>query len=131
MSTRATISVSDGNDRFDIYRHHDGYPDGPHGVIRSISKAQDLSWGPSRFEAGEFAAALVAVMKTTAGSVYLTASAEAHGDRRFHYEVTGASGQIRIAVQQSDWGDLEKTFLEMRSIFEGCLSEAVTRFQTP
>ena len=88
MSTRATISVADDNDSFDIYQHHDGYPDGPHGLVRQIAMARRLAWNLPRFEAADFAAAIIAVLKDRGGSTYLTRDADTHGDRDFHYRVT-------------------------------------------
>ncbi len=60
MSTRATIRVKDSYESFDIYKHHDGYPEG---VLPYIEEALKVSWGIFRFEACDFAAALVSVMK--------------------------------------------------------------------
>ena len=49
MSTRATITVADEHYSFDIYQHHDGYPEGPHGLVRHIAMARQLAWTPPRF----------------------------------------------------------------------------------
>lgn len=40
MNTRATITVKDGHDTFDIYKHSDGYPQG---FIPYISEALKLA----------------------------------------------------------------------------------------
>lgn len=99
MSTRATISVIDENDHFDIYRHHDGYPEGPHGVVNDIGKAMYRAWPEPRFEAGDMAAAIVSVMKTKSGSIYLTRDATRHIDRDFHYEISQINRSIRIVIK--------------------------------
>jgi hypothetical protein len=48
MSTRATITVTDGTESFHIYRHCDGYPEF---VIPEITEALKYSWTFPRFEA--------------------------------------------------------------------------------
>lgn len=84
MSTRATITVADERGSFDIYQHHGGYPDGQHGLVRQIAMARRMAWDLPRFEASDFAAAVIAALKDRGGSTYLTADAEAHCDRAFH-----------------------------------------------
>lgn len=98
MATRATLSVFDGENKFDIYRHHDGYPNGPHGIIHDIHLAKRLAWEAPHFEAGDFAASLVATMKKSPGSVYLTRQADQHLDRSFHYDITYRNECIEIAI---------------------------------
>ena len=124
MSTRATLTVSDQDDRFDIYRHHDGYPNGPHGVIRDLKAATDKAWQFPRFEAGDFAAATVAQMKKSPGSVYLTEEAARHSDRAFHYELSYTENALRVIVHEYS--------ARVRGVvpkFEGTIDEAVTQFK--
>lgn len=128
MPTRATLTVSDQTDRFHIYRHHDGYPDGEHGVIRALARAQERAWPQPRFEAGDFAAALIAVMKETAGSIYLTQNADDHDDRNFHYHVTSDDSGLHVTVQYTEWLDPQFTKFEMRTQFEGALADAQMEF---
>lgn len=123
MGTRATLSVTDQNDRFDIYRHYDGYPNGPDGVIHDIHRAIDRAWPLPRFEAGDFAAAVVSEMKTMPGSVYLTQSAEAHSDRAFHYDVSFEDAGLRVVVHQYSY-----RVQALLPAFEGTIDEAVTKF---
>ena len=127
MSTRATITVADDHDSFDLYQHHDGYPDGPHGMVRHIALAQRLAWDLPRFEAADFAAAVVAVLKDRGGSTYLAADAEAHCDRAYHYQIEplrdGVSTQVKLTIQQMtfhDDGPIE--------LFSGPINEAVIKF---
>ncbi len=128
MSTRATITVADDRDSFDIYQHHDGYPDGPHGLVRHIAMARRLAWDLPRFEAADFAAAIIAVLKDRGGSTYLTKEAQAHGDRDFHYRVTplreDMTTRVMLTISKPSWecrkGDVE--------IFAGEIQEAVARF---
>ena len=122
MATRATLRVSDEDDRFDIYRHFDGYPDGQCGVIHDIKAAMDLAWEAPRFQAGDFAAALVAIMKTGAGSVYLTKNADRHADRAYHYDVT-FDEVLQIEVHRTSY-----RVNRIVPIFNGTIDEAVKHF---
>ena len=124
MSTRSTISVFDNRDQFAIYRHHDGYPSGEHGVIHDLKKATDLAWDPPRFEAADFAAAVVAAMKHHGGSVYLTRDAEFHGDRDFHYGVSFADKAVQVCVHDFT-ARAEKALIR----FNGPLDGAVEVFE--
>ena len=83
MATRATITVADENDSFDIYQHYDGYPNGEYGLVRRLANAPRMAWKLPRFEAMDFAAAVVAVLKEGGGATYLTKNAEQHSDRAF------------------------------------------------
>lgn len=128
MSTRATITVADQHDSFDLYQHHDGYPDGPHGLVRHIAMARRLAWDLPRFEAGDFAAAIIAVLKDRGGSTYLTKDADAHSDRSFHYRIepvredTAARLQLTISRPSYERG---KTEVE---VFAGSIQNAVAKF---
>ena len=128
MSTRATITVADEHDSFDIYQHHDGYPEGPHGLVRHIAMAQSLAWDLPRFEAADFAAAAIAVLKDRGGSTYLTANAEAHSDRAYHYRIEplrdGVSTQVQLTVSKANW----RADQADSEVFKGPLAEAITKF---
>lgn len=127
MSTRATITVSDEHDRFHIYQHHDGYPDGPHGIIHHLNRARRRAWDLPRFEAADFSAAIVAALKDRGGSTYLTTDAAAHGDRSYHYEISplrdATRTSVQIVIRQSSFDG------SMRDIFSGPVEEAVTAYQ--
>jgi len=120
--------VADKHGRFDIYQHHDGYAEGPHGLVRRIAMAQRLAWDLPRFEAADFAAAIIAVLKDRGGSTYLTARAEDHADRAYHYQIEplreGVATRVQLTVTQPSWRD----GAEGREIFKGSLAEAITRF---
>lgn len=128
MSTRATITVADDRDRFDLYQHHDGYPDGPHGLVRHLALARRYAWDLPRFEAADFAAAVIAVLKDRGGSTSLTKDADAHTDRSYHYRLEPVrenySTRVMLTISRPSWdrsqGDIE--------VFRGELQEAVTRF---
>ena len=95
MSTRATITVSNNDDAFHIYVHWYWYPEI---VIPLIEKALNFAWDFPRYEAWDFATAIIRVMKTRAGGIYLTKDAELHSDRDFHYEVTELLWNLSIKV---------------------------------
>lgn len=124
MSTRSTLTISDNTDRFDIYRHHDGYPNGPHGVIHDIKAAIDRAWPPPRFEASDFAAATIAQMKQCPGSVYLTRDASRHADRDFHYDVKFAENALQVAVHE-----YSSRVNAVVPSWTGTIDEAVEHFQ--
>ncbi len=63
MSTRATITVFDEQDRFHLYLHGDATPEA---VEPLIKRAQKYAWELSRFDAGEFTAAIIKIMKQRA-----------------------------------------------------------------
>lgn len=129
MSTRATISVTDKHGRFDIYQHHDGYPDGPFGIVRRLSDARRRAWDLPRFEAADFAAAVVATLKDCGGSTYLTKRAEDHGDREFSYRLhpirKGTLTRIGLIIKQ-----YSRVPSSSPVIFDGDLDEAVLRYET-
>ena len=128
MSTRAAITIADDKDSFDIYQHHDGYPDGPFGLVRHIAMARRLAWDAPRFEAGDFAAAVIGVLKDRGGSTYLTQDADAHGDRAFHYRIEpvreDTQTRVMLTITRPSYergqGDVE--------IFAGSIQDAVAKF---
>lgn len=72
MSTRANIIVKDETEIVQLYRHMDGYPSA---VLPDLLKVFPYAWGLPRFEASDFAAAIVAAWKTTGGgNVYINAT---------------------------------------------------------
>jgi len=123
MSTRATLTVTDREDSFDIYRHHDGYPHSPHGVIHDIDEARKLAWPWPRFQADDYAAALIATMKKGAGSVYLTKKAADHADRVYHYDITKGERELQVKVLE-----YSSRVQDVVPIWEGALSEAIEKF---
>ena len=129
MATRATLTVFDSQERYDIYRHYDGYPESEHGVLQAIVDAQRLALPLPSFQAGEFAAALIATLKTQPGGVLLTSDARQHGDVAFRYVITERRGALFVAVQQIDWQETDNgPQKDLREVFRGTLSEALTRF---
>ena len=93
MSTRATITIQDRYDAFHIYRHSDGYPEA---VLPDIELATQYAWKFPRFEAWDFAAAIVKVMKNKGGNIYFTKEAKNHSNRNYHYQVTKEGNNLKI-----------------------------------
>lgn len=110
MSTRSTITVrdrKDGNEAYSICRHSGGYPDTQHGVLATLPQALAYAWPLPRFEAMDFAAAIVAAWKQPArkpyagapylsqgGNIYLTGGRDDHGDTEWHYEIYPEKGNV-------------------------------------
>lgn len=89
MSTRCNIRIKDKYETIQLYRHSDGYPDGPSGVIAGLKEAYIYSWQLPRFEACDFAAAIVrAWKKEGGGGIYIDATPVTHGDIAYLYEIT-------------------------------------------
>lgn len=122
MSTRAVYTFIDNEDKFHVYKHCDGYPQG---AVVFIGAALDRSWGPGRFEAGEAAAAFVAANKTREGDVHLTRHHRRHGDLEYRYEIRarerGPGWQVRVY----------EVGARSRRIFSGTLGEMVVHFGFP
>lgn len=117
MSTRCTLTVRDrpgANQTYSVYRHSDGYPDTEHGVIHTLRAALSYAWLLPRFEADDFAAAIIATWKQPAtrhsatyvgqgGNIRMTEGRDAHGDTEYHYELMpDAKGRVKITVYEPD-----------------------------
>lgn len=128
MGTRATITVADDSDRFHIYQHYDGYPNGEHGMVRRLAMAPRMAWKLPRFEAMDFAAAVISVLKEGGGTTYLTKDAGLHSDRAFHYKITplrdGVSTRVGLCITETAW--LPNT--PDKVLFDGDIMDAVQKF---
>ena len=93
-------------------------------MVRRLSDARRRAWDLPRFEAADFAAAVVATLKDCGGSTYLTQSADDHADRAFSYRLhpirEGTRTRIGLIIRRHGWGATE--------LFDGDLDEAVTRY---
>ncbi len=92
MSTRSNIIVEDDYRRIQLYRHYDGYPDTEWGVLATLEDAMPYAWPLPRFEATEFAAALVRAWKQeNGGGIYIDGSPQewelVHGDIEWVYVI--------------------------------------------
>ena len=101
MSTRSNIIVEDKHQRIQLYRHSDGYPNGPHGVVHDLVEALEYAWESPRFEADDFAAAIVRAWKEEPGNIYIDGSPVSwemiHGDTEWVYVIR----DFRVKVY--DW----------------------------
>lgn len=108
MSTRATIAVHDERATYTVYRHCDGDPDGKHGVVADLDRALRFAWPPPRFEAGDFAAAIIAAWKDDGGGgIYCTGSHDDHGDTDYRYDVRLQDGRLVVRVENVSSGAVE------------------------
>jgi hypothetical protein len=102
MSTRAVITIKDSSESFHVYQHCDGYPAG---IADTLQNAVGRAWALPRFEACEFAAALVAANKSGAGNIYLSKGPRFHGDLDYAYIVTvNSSKGLQITVKRVSSG---------------------------
>ena len=90
MSTRCNVIVEDNYNTIQLYRHSDGYPDGPYGVISDLPKALKYAWALPRMEADDFAAAIIRAWKEGGGNIYIDGRADItlHGDIEYYYVIT-------------------------------------------
>ena len=93
MATHAIITVSDHNEQFHIYRHHDGQPEN---VLPEIDVALTKAWPLPRFEASEFTAACIAVMKQSSGGIYLVSNPNIPFVS-YRYRVTARGNALQIS----------------------------------
>lgn len=74
MAKRSNIIVEDNHNCIQLYRHYDGYPEA---VLPDLHKALPFAWTLPRFEATDFAAAIVRVWKEPGvGNIYIEGSAK-------------------------------------------------------
>jgi hypothetical protein len=86
MGTRSNIIVADEHSRIQLYRHWDGYPDGEAGVLTSLEQALPYAWPLPRFEAADFAAAIIRAWKEEGGgNIYIDGSPK--GWEQIHLDV--------------------------------------------
>lgn len=121
MSTRATIQVSDIDGEHTLYRHHDGYPDTEHGVLATLRQALPFAWPLPRFEADEFAAAIVAAWKsnTGPGGIRLVLDHDSIGGAEFQYNITLEDDGLIATVRDVYGGDTERHVIVPVADFPG------------
>lgn len=128
MGTRAVYTFKEGKERYHVYKHWDGYPEG---AALFFMRAIPYAWGGTRFEAMEFAAAFVAGNKPQGGGdVYFTKSPNAHGDLEYIYELYQNNlGGLMIKAISVDW-DGEKNRTVKKQMFKGSLIAFVAKYGT-
>ena len=131
MSTTSTIQISDDEDTFFIYRHSDGYPWGEHGVPATLAKAIPFAWELPRFEAMDFAAAIVRAWKEGGGNIYFTKGHDNHADSEFQYTVTFGDDGLRLKAEDVGFAfdNISEEERRRETMFEGPLDEAIEFFR--
>ncbi len=99
MSTRAIISIFDKLDGFNIYIHWGGWPEL---IIASIEKATEFAWKLPRFQAGEFATALIRVLKIRAWWVYLISATEKIFEVDYLYQIYEENWDLKIKTTDNN-----------------------------
>lgn len=95
MSTRAIITVFDKEDGFNIYLHADTLPER---VMPSIEKAMEYAWEFPRFEAWDFATALIKVLKQRAWWVYLVTSVQNMSEIDYFYQISEDEWDVKVKI---------------------------------
>ena len=90
MGTRSNLIIADDYNRLQLYRHWDGYPDSETGVLADLEKAFPYAWPLPRFEADDFAAAIIRAWKGEGGgNIYVDGAPKGwekiHGDVEWIY----------------------------------------------
>lgn len=100
MGTRAVFTISDNSGSYHLYVHSDGHFSGACDYITDTLK---MSWLLPRFEADEFAAAMIAANKTGGGGLRITSSPNNHHDLDYTYVIEQAdNGQLIIRAESTD-----------------------------
>lgn len=126
MSTRSNIIVEDQYGRVQVYRHYDGYPEG---VIPELIKALEFAWPLPRFEADDFAAAIVRAWKDEGGgNIRIDGNPKAfelvHGDTEYVYVIKFDKDKKELFVEIYDWHDY---YLDKADITKKSFKPKVTR----
>lgn len=97
MGTRAVITVKDAENTFHIYKHWDGNPEN---ILELLERARKLAWPAPRFEADEFAAAVVATLKDQPGDVRLVQGVKRPDlGQEYEYTVVLKGGKINVTAK--------------------------------
>ena len=135
MGTRCCVTVVDRRgERRKIYRHWDGYPESAAGVLAGIEDAKKYAWPEPRFEASDFAAALIRAWKTEGGgNINVCSFDHEHGDLDFDYTIgpDKEGGELVVTIVDV-WserkGDLKRVSIPL---WDNLLEESRTfRFST-
>jgi len=126
MGTRAVYTFKEGKERYHVYKHWDGYPEG---AALFFMRAIPYAWGGKRFEAMDFAAAFVAGNKKEGGGdVYFTKGPNAHGDLEYVYELSQNDlGGLMVRALSVDWDDAKNVTVK-KQIFKGSLLAFVQKY---
>lgn len=98
MSTRSNIKLVDNCGEILLYKHHDGYPTGEHGIIEFLKPFLAKS-----MKSAEWLAEML--IKETE----CRASSALHGDIEYYYEVNVETD--KIDVYESSWDSDDRVFV--------------------
>ena len=128
MGTRAVYTFNDGDEKFHIYKHWDGYPEGS---AIFFMNAIAYAWGGKRFEAGDFAAAFIAGNKKEGGGdVYFTKGPNRQGDLEYIYELSQNSlGGLMIKAYSLNWNEEKRVMVKSKKpMFNGSLFAFISNY---
>ena len=99
MSIDCHITVEDGVRRVQLLRRHAGYPHGTDGVLATLAYAFPYAWPSPRFDAMDFAAAIVRAWKPLGGGeIYIIGTTlkgkAGKGVACFDYIIKPATGAL-------------------------------------
>ncbi len=119
MSTRSNIIIKDNYNTIQLYRHCDGYPEG---IIPDLALALEFAWELPRFDATDFAAAVVRAWKDKGGgNIYIDGSPKAfemiHGDSEYVYVIKFDQEKNEPFVEIYDWHEhwLDNSSISIKS----------------
>lgn len=87
------LTIKDRFSNFYIYIHRNGAPEQ---VIANIQKAIEFAWELPRFEAWEFATAIIKVLKEWPWKVYLCRHFDRVMNVDYHYEISAYIWDIQV-----------------------------------
>lgn len=101
MSTRAIITISDETDTFHLYVY---WYEWPGIVVPLIEKSKNYIDTPSKFEAWDFAAAIITVMKRWASNLYLIQNSKYRMWLiDYHYHVSDFNWNLLVKIYDYKW----------------------------
>jgi len=98
MSTRSNIKVVDNCGEILLYKHHDGYPTGEHGIIEFLKPYLKRSGNSAEW-----------MCKLLIDETEVDVSSGIHGDIEWYYEVNVETN--KIDVYESSWDSNDRVFL--------------------
>ena len=131
MSTRCTITIGDGINKYRIYRHHDGYPNG---VISDLKILFDNNLSiddPEYFLANFIFYTKLNILKKSKNNISRIKSWELgygvcspnceHDDLAYKYSLSNLNDRIIIEEKDSD-------SQEFKTIFNGNIKKAIEKY---
>lgn len=126
MGTRAVYTFKESTEKYHVYKHWDGYPEG---AALFLMNAIPYAWGGTRFEACDFAAAFISANKKEGGGdVYFSRGPNFHADLEYVYELyQNDLGGLMVKAYHADW-DLVKNRTIKTQLFKGTLIAFIEKY---